>query len=422
MATKATKIKALDLPLPGERILYTAAVVGILCLALALRLIGLDKGIWLDEYATLQIIFQESSAKTIQAVQADNHPPLYFILLRTWSQFGTGTSFLRLPSALFGVGTVAVVMVWIKRYSRLGSLLAGLLCATLPLLLFHSQEIRHYTLLTFLTALSLYFAARSADEPDKPSNYTGLSLSLTAAIATHLLGIFILGAAAVLIASTPGSLRKVNRLRLGSAFLLPLAAFSFFFLFFLQDLQNNITNWWVSPVSWDLLASTSRDVFGVDKILWPIPKIKSLLHWRSRWVNLFYVGAFPAFGLLLALFGNWRRSLPLLAAASFYWLELFAYSLFARPLVLSRTVLPGLVPLLGFVGLQAASIQSRSIRILAALFLIYLSLVFGLHWVKYDAQSPRELWLELSQALQAKSSFEDTVIFYPSYTEGPVRF
>src|SRR5512145_896422 len=136
MATKAEKIKALELPTTGNRIdfariLYAVAVVGILSLALALRLIGLGKGIWLDEYATLQIILQDSFAKTIQAVQTDNHPPLYFILLRIWSQIDTSAGFLRLPGAFFGVGTVAVVMIWIRRYSRLGSLLAGLLTATL---------------------------------------------------------------------------------------------------------------------------------------------------------------------------------------------------------------------------------------------------------------------------------------------------
>jgi hypothetical protein len=313
-------------------------------------------------------------------------------------------------------------MVWIKRYSRLGSLLSGLLCATLPLLLFHSQEIRHYTLLALLTALSLYWAARVAEEPDRPLNYLGLGLSLAAAVAAHLLGIFILGAAVILIASTPGARRRVDRLKLGAALLLPAAAFGFFFLFFLRDLQSNITAWWVPPVSWELLGYTSHDVFGVEKLLWPIPKIKSLLNWRSHWVNLLYVGAFPAFGLLLALFGNWQRSFPLLAAACFYWLELLAYSLAARPLVLSRTVLPGMVPLLGFLGLQAASIRPRGIRALAALFIVYIALVFSLHWVRYDARSARELWRDLSQALQAERSPEDPVIFYPSYTLGPVRY
>ena len=48
--------------------IYPYAVVGILVLAFSIRLIGLDKGIWLDEAFTIRMISQENLSSMLEAL------------------------------------------------------------------------------------------------------------------------------------------------------------------------------------------------------------------------------------------------------------------------------------------------------------------------------------------------------------------
>ncbi len=144
-------------PRGKETKLYPYALVGICCLALGLRLLGLNKGIWLDEFITLDWVLSPDLTSMFQKIRTDTWPPLYFVLLRAWSYFGRGEATLRMFSVVFGVGLVVIAMVWMKRYSYLSSILTGIILATLPVVLRFSQEIRGYALLLSAAALAFYF-------------------------------------------------------------------------------------------------------------------------------------------------------------------------------------------------------------------------------------------------------------------------
>ena len=90
-------------------------------LGLALRLTGLGKSIWLDEYITIKIISGQNLITQLKAL--DIEPPLYFALLKGWSSLGMQSDYLRLLSVVFSVATLAIFMLWLKLYSRLASLL-----------------------------------------------------------------------------------------------------------------------------------------------------------------------------------------------------------------------------------------------------------------------------------------------------------
>ena len=100
-------------------------------------------------------------------------------------------AFLRIPSVVFGVATVGIIVKDLQGRSRLAALLAGIMAIVSPILLSASQEIRDYALLALLTALACYCANKLVQSPGLKLAGAGLSLSLTAALSTHLLGVFL---------------------------------------------------------------------------------------------------------------------------------------------------------------------------------------------------------------------------------------
>lgn len=127
----------------------------------------------------------------LQDLRRDVHPPLHYVLLYYWSKISNSEESLRLFSVLFGVGTIAVVMSWLKQYSFLASILAGIYLATTPIMLRFSQEIRGYSLLLFATALAFLFTSRIIAKPEKLFGYIGLTLSLSVAMSTKLIAIML---------------------------------------------------------------------------------------------------------------------------------------------------------------------------------------------------------------------------------------
>jgi mannosyltransferase len=129
-------------------------------LALALRLYRLDaQSLWYDEGFIVYLARMDLAEITARTA-ADIQPPLYYYLLHGWIElFGQGERALRGLSLLFGVLTVPLMyaVAWELFHSRLAGILAALLVAVSPLHLWYGQELRMYTLLTFLCLLSSYF-------------------------------------------------------------------------------------------------------------------------------------------------------------------------------------------------------------------------------------------------------------------------
>jgi hypothetical protein len=396
---------------------YRLMAIGILLSGFGIRLMGLDKGIWLDEYDSLRVAF---SSDFLQQLQLYDHPPLYFVLLRLWSLISIREEFLRLLSVFFGIGTVAVVMKWVKQHSHLGSLLAGFYCATLPIMLRYSQEIRDYSLLLFATALSFFFASRILAEPEKLSGYLGLAFSLSAAVATHLVGVMLLLSIFMYMIITSPALGKSKRILL--SFAAPLCVFLLLFFFFLQETKKDPATWWMPAISLNLILTMVKSVLGVSEASQFFETLQnSLPVLRSSVVALIkIVVAGLGIGLLVA--GSWKRSLPLLAGAMAYWIQLIIYSILVLPIFWYRTFLPGMIPFIGFIGLQIATIHMRKLKILAVILLILICVVFAMNWISSEAGKPYEEWREISQSLKSAWQPDDVVIFYPDYVEGPVRY
>ncbi len=95
----------------------------------------------------------------------DIQPPLYYLLVDGWLRINPfGEGILRWPSALFG--TLLIPLLWAlgrRLWSDKAGLLAALVGATSPLMVYYSQEARMYALLVMLVSLAALVVVRLLD-------------------------------------------------------------------------------------------------------------------------------------------------------------------------------------------------------------------------------------------------------------------
>ena len=392
----------------------------IVCFGLALRLVGLTKGIWLDEFYSIGKI---SQGDLIANLRGYDHPPIYFVFLKLWYLVNTSEPFLRLFSVIWGVGTIFVVIKWIGGYSPFAGIISGICCAFMPVLLRFSQEIRGYSLLLFATTLSFYFASQISLNPDKRSHYIGIAASLTAAVAIHLVGVMLLPSIFVfLLLSTP-HLQKHPFRKIILALAIPSVVFIVDYYFIMPEIVRSRTaaTWWMPPVTGDLIRKVTAYLVGLPSIEWSFSVF-------GKYGMVVAVVAMSLLCLMFAIFagsllaGNWRRSYPLLVASLCHCLLLIGYSFFKVPIFGERTALPALIPFIGFMGVQVATIKIPKMQMISIGALLILSMNITFTWITCKAWIPQEHTRDMAKMLQHLKQPHNKVMFYPFYFAGPIRY
>ncbi|MBE9039538.1 glycosyltransferase family 39 protein, partial [Oscillatoriales cyanobacterium LEGE 11467] len=148
-------------------------IVVILGVATILRLYQLGtESLWIDEMLSI--------------LGADNPPavrPLYYIFLRVWMLLGQSDAWLRGLSVLFGVGCVFLTYELARQaVGELTGLVSAAILALSPVFIHHSQEVRMYTLIPFLSLLGTLALSRTFEHP----NHASLSVWIVARIALLL--------------------------------------------------------------------------------------------------------------------------------------------------------------------------------------------------------------------------------------------
>ncbi|MCS7087086.1 MAG: hypothetical protein NZL91_00065 [Thermoflexales bacterium] len=147
-----------------RRLLF--AVAAITLLGFVLRLVDIEgRSLWLDEGFSLLRMQGSWSALFSNFVPrqtiptTDLHPPLYFALLKAWNTLVSSDALLvlRLLSVAASVVAIPATAVGTFRLARCEAcaLLSSLLAAIAPAYLWQATELRMYSLVTALGALSL---------------------------------------------------------------------------------------------------------------------------------------------------------------------------------------------------------------------------------------------------------------------------
>ncbi|MDQ3018297.1 MAG: glycosyltransferase family 39 protein [bacterium] len=142
------------------------ALLGIVAVAIALRLYNLTAiSLWHDE-AFSALLIKYSWGEMIHRIGLDVHPPMYYIFLRVWHYvFGNSLFSLRALSVFFGIGIIIATYFLIKEIfnNKHAALIAALLAAVNPFQVQYVTEARMYTMGAFflvLGALALVKALR----------------------------------------------------------------------------------------------------------------------------------------------------------------------------------------------------------------------------------------------------------------------
>ncbi len=127
----------------------------IIFLAVTLRLYNLGSlSFWFDEAVTMLW------AKNLSYLFKNDNciPPLYFLFVHYWKNFGHSEFILRLLSVIFGVGSVVGIYFLGKLFFDIRTaLISSFVLAISPLHILYSQELTVYSLLVFLVLLLIYF-------------------------------------------------------------------------------------------------------------------------------------------------------------------------------------------------------------------------------------------------------------------------
>lgn len=211
--------------------------------SLIFRCINIDvpTGLWHDEFYSFYAANQSFPFGIIEWLnQNDVHFPLYFLVLHIWMVlFGNCDISLRFCSVIFGVLNIPVIYFAGK---ELNSYKTGLLAATFvginSFLIYYSQEVRLYSLLTFLISFSILFALKII----KNANFKNLLLLMITNILiifTYPIGIAFVGIEILLFGVYFCLKQKAQLIKfLSSQILIPLSLFLLYLPFFLKQVQT----------------------------------------------------------------------------------------------------------------------------------------------------------------------------------------
>jgi len=164
----------------------------ILILGAILRLYGLAAhGIWYDEARS--VVMSQNDLNMHSYLSIFSYKPLYFLFLKLWSKiFGIGAFWLRFPSVIFAILSLMVVYLVGKEIAdkKLG-LIASFLLAISCFHIYHSQQVRQYTMLVLLVLLSYLYFIRIIKQ-DNSLNYVINTLFNILIIFVHPYGLTII--------------------------------------------------------------------------------------------------------------------------------------------------------------------------------------------------------------------------------------
>ena len=170
----------------------------ILTAGLILRFFKLDQSLWLDE-AIGALAVRDLSYREIftSFLVVDNHPPLYYLLLKFWTTvFGYSEISLRMPSVIFGLGTIYMTYLLGKKLfnSEKGSLVSTILLSTSQFHVYYSQEARMYSMVAFFAVLAVYSFLHLFEDRSNFKYWLLFSSSITVMVFTDYMPVFLLPA------------------------------------------------------------------------------------------------------------------------------------------------------------------------------------------------------------------------------------
>ena len=183
-----------------QRVWFWTAVLAFLCgVYVALRVRGLATlPLWHDE--VFSALFAKMGWRDMfRAIISDAvHPPLFYVLLKGWTSFGTSVLWMRQLPLLFSLLTLAPLYLICRElgFSQPEMAFTFALASVNQELIYYSQELRMYSLLALLSLVSLWLFLRLAK---RGGGLVWLTLTNLLLIYVHYYGWLVVGTEAIAI-------------------------------------------------------------------------------------------------------------------------------------------------------------------------------------------------------------------------------
>jgi len=149
-----------------SRALVWIAPIVVIAIGFAIRLYRYDDlSLWLDEIYVVEYLKLSWTELLGLNETYDNHPPLYYLLVKLVSLAASDLSAARILSIVTGTATIAVVYaLTLHLANRSAAFVASLIIALSPLHVWYSQEGRMYAPTALVVTLSWYALVRLLSE------------------------------------------------------------------------------------------------------------------------------------------------------------------------------------------------------------------------------------------------------------------
>ncbi|TMK55760.1 MAG: phospholipid carrier-dependent glycosyltransferase [Actinobacteria bacterium] len=391
-------------------------VVGLTALGAGLRFATLGvQAYHHDEIVTASRVLRVGFGHAMDAVGfSESAPPLYYALAWLWTQVaGTGEWGLRSLSAVAGVATIPVAyLIGRELRGERAGVIAAALVAVNPMLLWYSQEARAYSLLALFCALALLYCVRAmeSERPEEKRDFILWGVFSALALATHYFAVFPLLAEILLLA------RRRGRAILRGLWIIGLAALLLAPLAYHQMSYGHAE--WIGKFSLGHRLGETAITFTIGEIGDIIGRAEQV---GPALVPLALIAV--AFVLLV-----WRGSreerrgaaIPLLVGMTAIAIPLLlALGPGGKDFVLSRNLLPALVPLLVAVAVALTVERARRLGTAVAVLLVVYSFGFSVH-ASTDPELQRPDWEEVAKHLGERDGPRATVTWVIG--EAPLRY
>jgi uncharacterized membrane protein len=168
--------------------------LAIVLLACALRLYRLDNQSFAFDEGWTSYAIHHSWGEMWGVLSPDNHPPLYYVLVKAFADLaGYGDFPVRFFSLACGVALIAgLYALGVRLGGEVTGLAAALYATSSPLLVYYAQEARMYSLLMALAICSSYSLARLAIAPHSRAWWAVYVLATCGAAYTHYFAVLLI--------------------------------------------------------------------------------------------------------------------------------------------------------------------------------------------------------------------------------------
>lgn len=398
--------------------------------AILLRLVNLNKpeGLWNDEYLTWEIAKAALPKEFFEAVMRNCHAPLHYLYLKLWMHFfGDEDTILRLSSLIPGALSVIVIFFAARNASKKTDDSAGIyaaaFCAISSFLIYFSQELRIYSLLFLLSALNIYTALKTLENPSK-KNCTLFVITSLLVMLEHTIGfvfVFFSAVGVILFAASKAKFKKY----LLTAFLIAFIVFIPVAIFLYKVMFNSeyFSQWW-APFSFAKLGFFFTDLFS--------PYLINITNAPPQFFGMLYDGANINYGFLIfaiiplficlicmlkSVFAMERSVKYLLLTSAGVYLTVFLASACGKIVFLTKyltEIYPALIILtvLGLVSFKSKAFKTilATVYLVISLFFYFVSQLSPVQLVRGEGQRIPVLML---YALDYKPSDKVMFLYYP---------